>query len=80
MSHDWTAPGKVLREWREAREMSVETAAILCLMCEGCYRAIEDGTQPITEKIAGCLSIGTGIRGVLWLALDKVYRELGDER
>jgi plasmid maintenance system antidote protein VapI len=72
---DWVVPpGEILREWREERGMDVETTSVLCFMCEDCYRRIEAGTEPITERIAMCLAIGTGIRGRLWLALEKDYR------
>lgn len=75
-AEDWiVSPGETLRQWREDRNLSLETTAIMCFLEEERYGRIEAGGEPITEDVAVCLSIGTGIKGRFWLALEKVYRD-----
>ena len=73
---DWVVhPGSVLREWREENHLPVAAAAVTCArMPVLLYLEIEDGQQPIDDKIAAALAHGTGIPATLWLNLERIFR------
>jgi plasmid maintenance system antidote protein VapI len=73
---DWVVhPGATLREWREEQGLTVEKAAVRCLLTPTTYELIEAGEMTYGAAVAGRLAYGTGSPMDFWLNRERTFRE-----
>jgi plasmid maintenance system antidote protein VapI len=80
--YDWSRPpGRLLKTWGDAGNLTDEDVAALCDLPLDVYRGIVAGSEQITTEIARRLEKGTStFPANVWLMLERHYRAALVER